>query len=135
MLPAPQPLPRTVDLFFPGFRWDSVLVKLSLTELLAFLVERLLSGGDPTLCTLLSMGASSGAAKGELWRLSAPIFLHGNLGHLITNLLFQLRLGFKVENLLGPKRFLALYLLSGTFGPLSLAFLSSEKHLKPFKTC
>eukprot|EP00438_Fugacium_kawagutii_P002443 Skav204524 [mRNA] locus=scaffold4461:71755:85651:- [translate_table: standard] len=56
-----------------------------------------------------------------------PIFLHGNFGHVLTNVIFQMRLGFKVEQSLGRWRFLSLYLLSGTFGNLVSVALQPGK--------
>jgi membrane associated rhomboid family serine protease len=40
-------------------------------------------------------------------------FLHGGWGHLIGNMIFLALLGFIVEEVLGPVRYLAFYLISG----------------------
>lgn len=51
----------------------------------------------------------------DAWRMIAATFLHGDLGHLIGNMLFLVLLGLLVEGALGPWRFLLLY-LAGGFG-------------------
>lgn len=121
--------PEGLQLFFPGFKWETALVKLSCAELAVYCFEHLLSAGTPTVCTLVQLGASWAPAicSGHVWRLVVPIFLHGNLGHVLTNVLFQMRLGFKVEESLGRWSFVSLYLLSGTFGNLVSAALQPAK--------
>lgn len=50
--------------------------------------------------------------------LITSAFLHGSATHLIGNMIFLCLFGFTVEQTLGAKRFLALYLLSGACGDL-----------------
>lgn len=61
------------------------------------------------------------------WRMIASTFLHGDIGHLIGNMLFLVLLGLLVEGALGPWRFLLLY-LAGGFGAslVSLAWRWGE---------
>eukprot|EP00913_Durusdinium_trenchii_P022492 g21129.t1 len=75
----------------------------------------------------LGAGWAPLVVRGDWWRLTMPIFLHGNFGHVLTNVIFQLRFGFKIEQLLGQSRFLFLYLASGTFGNLLSAALDPGK--------
>jgi len=74
----------------------------------------------PTTCCLYALGASFGPAiaAGGLWRLVAPILLHATPAHLLTNVLFQLRLGFTVERQLGSLKMAILYFVAGIFGNL-----------------
>lgn len=129
----PEPRVRarqsSMQVFFPGFNWDTVLVKLSCAELAVYCFEHILSLGTPNSCHLVQLGASWAplVSSGQVWRLVVPIFLHGNFGHVLTNVLFQMRLGFKIEEMLGKWRFLSLYLLSGTFGNLTSAVLQPAK--------
>jgi len=55
-------------------------------------------------------------ARGELWRLVTPIFLHFGLLHLIFNCLWLLQLGPLVEEAYGRSRFLVIYLVTGVAG-------------------
>ncbi|GAB2283621.1 hypothetical protein Dimus_018126 [Dionaea muscipula] len=50
--------------------------------------------------------------RGELWRLLTSSFLHANIGHLMVNCYSLNSVGPTVENLSGPKRFLAVYFIS-----------------------
>lgn len=49
----------------------------------------------------------------EFWRFLTAIFLHGSLTHLLFNLFALLFFGITLENLIGSKKFLATFLVSG----------------------
>lgn len=53
---------------------------------------------------------------GELHRLFIPTFLHGDLMHIASNLYALYIFGPVTEGVLGTKRFVALYLISGAVG-------------------
>ena len=74
-----------------------------------------------------AMGANSGIAvkEGEIWRLFASVFLHGDIIHLIVNMLALWSFGILLESLLGPRRYLLLFGLSALGGSLASAFLGS----------
>lgn len=65
----------------------------------------------------------------ELYRLITPVFLHGGLVHLFTNLYSLNNVGPDVEKLFGPGRFLATYLVSGITGNLFSALQSPNPSL------
>ncbi|XP_057990056.1 RHOMBOID-like protein 10, chloroplastic [Hevea brasiliensis] len=50
--------------------------------------------------------------KGQLWRLATSSLLHANIGHLMINSYSLNSIGPTVENLSGPRRFLAIYFTS-----------------------
>jgi membrane associated rhomboid family serine protease len=56
--------------------------------------------------------------QGQVWRLLTYAFLHdtGDILHLVFNMLFLWWFGSDVEDLYGPKEFLAFYLLSAFLG-------------------
>lgn len=54
----------------------------------------------------------------EWWRLVSAMFLHGNFGHLIGNLLMLFVLGMACEHAFGRPQFLALYVGAGVIGSL-----------------
>jgi membrane associated rhomboid family serine protease len=64
--------------------------------------------------------------QGEVWRLLSYAFLHdtNDVLHIIFNMLFLWWLGSDVEDLYGPKEFLAFYLVSAFLG--GLAFQASS---------
>ncbi|MCZ4242963.1 rhomboid family intramembrane serine protease [Pedobacter punctiformis] len=61
--------------------------------------------------------------EGQFWRLFTYQFIHGSLWHLFFNMYALIYLGLMIENKLGWKKFLFIYLLSGACGGLlSLSF-------------
>lgn len=82
------------------------------------------------LDVLLSFGAKDPVllAQGEYWRLITPMFIHGGLLHFAFNNWALYVLGYQLEHLLKPSRYLLLYLLSGIGGTMasSLASLSTS---------
>jgi membrane associated rhomboid family serine protease len=56
--------------------------------------------------------------QGQVWRLLTYAFLHDTIGvmHIIFNMLFLWWFGSDVEDLYGPKEFLAFYLVSAFLG-------------------
>lgn len=65
----------------------------------------------------------------ELYRLISPVFLHGSIYHLFTNMYSLQRLGKMAEQMFGPGRFLAGYLAAGAAGNLLSAMNSPNPAL------
>jgi membrane associated rhomboid family serine protease len=55
-------------------------------------------------------------ANGDWWRLITAAFLHANILHIAFNMLALWWLGSPIETVLGPWRFLLLYVVSGLAG-------------------
>ncbi|MBB64112.1 MAG: hypothetical protein CMO81_03525 [Waddliaceae bacterium] len=53
-------------------------------------------------------------SEGQIWRLFTPIFLHGNLLHLLFNMLWLLVLAGQIEERLGKNRYLLFIFLTAT---------------------
>jgi len=51
--------------------------------------------------------------KFKVWQLISHLFMHGNIGHLFSNMFALWIFGATVENFLGSKKFLQYYLLTG----------------------
>jgi membrane associated rhomboid family serine protease len=73
-------------------------------------------------------GALRGVAEGEYYRLITAMFLHYGLLHLAMNMWVLWVLGRPLETMLGPLRFLALYLLAGLGGDVS-SYLFSKPNV------
>jgi len=54
----------------------------------------------------------------EIWRFVTSIFLHGSITHLLYNLVALLFFGIVLEKLIGSKKFLFIFLLSGIIANL-----------------
>lgn len=64
---------------------------------------------------------------GEWWRLFTPCFLHSGVGHLVANLVVQVRLGVSLELKWGRWRWLKIYVYSGIYSSLcSCIFLPAS---------
>ncbi len=64
---------------------------------------------------------------GEFWRLLTAMFLHGGFIHLGFNMLSLFNIGALVEMMLGHRRFLTVYFLSGLGGSLMSVMLSEYR--------
>lgn len=76
---------------------------------------------------LFSDWALSGEAlrEGRWWTLVTHLFVHGNLLHLVVNVVALWFIGPEVERMLGRVRFLVLYFVSGVAGGLLQTAFSS----------
>ncbi|GJD05556.1 RHOMBOID-like protein 10, chloroplastic [Galdieria sulphuraria] len=92
-------------------RWSWTKILL-VTNIVVFLLQM------ATANQLLLMGAKVNEliSSGQLYRLLTPIFLHGNIAHLMVNCYSLYSLGPVVERCFGSHRFIGLYLFSGFFG-------------------
>jgi membrane associated rhomboid family serine protease len=66
-----------------------------------------------TMASLFAARFAMPSDPPSTWQALTSSFLHGDVGHLLGNLLFLLALGLLVERALGPRLYLGLYLLSG----------------------
>jgi len=49
----------------------------------------------------------------KIWQIITHMFMHADLGHIFFNMFFLVIFGPMIEQVLGPKRFLNFYLISG----------------------
>ncbi len=75
----------------------------------------------------LGLKDNLGIARGELWRLITPMFLHASVLHIGFNMYALYIFGPTLERYFGRPRFLALYVISGFAGNVgSLMFSASD---------
>lgn len=104
------------------YSWTTYIV---VTTILSFLGQTI----KPSL-TASGMKISYKIRTGqELYRLITPILLHGNIFHLMTNMVSLQRVGHDVERIFGPARYLYTYLLSGIMGNIVSAYQSPNPSL------
>src|SRR5262249_30736511 len=97
--------------------WVLVAVNVALFAAMALAHGRLFHFSQDTLLTW-GGGLAPRVFDHQWWRAGSHMFLHDNLAHLASNLLFLLLIAPLVERLLGSTRFALVYLLAGLGGGL-----------------
>ena len=98
----------------------SVIISISVFILLAF---------NESLIDWFALRPLSIMQGKYLWTLLLHIFVHGNFGHLFINLFVLFSLGMLCERIIGRKRFLWFYLLSGMFAGILSVLRSEERRV------
>ena len=112
--------------FFPVMTVTLILVNCT-----AFLTEfRFLFAGYPFWDFLMLYGLTptvllSAQGGGALSNVTA-MFLHGGLGHLLSNMLALWVFGRRVEDACGPWRYLAYYLFAGTLAHVMYVIVQND---------
>ncbi|MFR9778827.1 rhomboid family intramembrane serine protease [Micromonospora sp. MS34] len=83
-------------------------------------------GGVLAYASYVPFGPLHGIAAGEWYRLITAMFLHYGLVHLLLNMWALWVLGRTLEAVLGPLRFLALYLIAGLGGNVAAYLFSPQ---------
>jgi membrane associated rhomboid family serine protease len=82
------------------------------------------------LCGRIPDGSwSPGVADGAYWQLLTSAFTHVEIWHIAVNMLSLWILGPQLETILGRTRFVALYLVSGLAGSVTVYWLSDHTTL------
>src|SRR5262245_40704038 len=97
-------------------RFPVVTAAIIVVNGLMFLVELL--GGDEFVTRWSVIPADIVAGHGWLTILTA-MFMHGSWSHIIGNMVFLWAFGPEVEDLMGPRRYLAFYLRGGLAATLA----------------
>ncbi len=98
---------------------------IALTVFIHFILLLLPSG---LYFRYLGIGLNSGIEAGEYWRLVTPIFLHGDLFHLIFNMGALLIFAPALEGMLGRFKFALIYLIPGILANVA-TFFSGRFHI------
>ena len=82
---------------------------------LGFFILEIIKGGSKNINTLYLLGAlvPQQVLAGEWWRLLTANFLHFGWLHLLSNMLGLYFLGKFVEAIIGIRKYLSIYFLSG----------------------
>jgi rhomboid protease GluP len=109
----------------PGYapRAYATLLVLFVNIVIYIIME---SQGGPTYENLVRFGAKENGliALGEWYRLFTPMFLHAGLMHLGFNMYALYQVGRVLEYLIGPRNFLAIYVVGGLTATLCSFALS-----------
>ncbi|WP_297465803.1 rhomboid family intramembrane serine protease [Thermococcus sp.] len=109
-------------------RYGKATFSLFLINIAVYIVEVILSGNPVSISSdvLLLLGQWNHAVLhyGWWWQPFTAMFVHVGLLHLIFNMYFLLIMGSQLEAILGPRRLVMIYIVSGLAGNLlTLLFL------------
>lgn len=138
-----SPLPTIGSMMCPSFKLSlfSFIFTISVVQIAVFIATLIVAsekfegafvkGNDmigPGPDVFLFMGGkyTPYIKDGAIWRLLVPIFLHGGIVHILFNLFFQCNMGFRIEEIWGVKRLVAIYFLSGIGGNLLSAVCNTN---------
>jgi rhomboid protease GluP len=107
--------------------WILVAVNVALFAAMALVQQRVFDFSPHCLLTW-GGGLAPRVFGAEWWRAASHMFVHGDLPHLASNMLFLLLVGPFVERLLGSTRFALVYLFAGLGGGL-LGMGSAPQHI------
>ncbi|MBM4765390.1 rhomboid family intramembrane serine protease [Bacillus sp. B15-48] len=93
-------------------RFYPVVSLILFIHLLVFLATTLPILPSKEIFALLA-GVNLYIVEGEIWRLFTPIFTHSGFTHLLFNSFSLVLFAPALERMLGPGKFIAIYLLTG----------------------
>ncbi len=76
------------------------------------------------VCRYVALQPSSVLQGNNIWTLLTSIFVHANFTHILFNMISLFFVGTLLERILGRRRFLAFYLLSGLFASIVFTLLA-----------
>lgn len=113
---------------FVSFLFATWTGRILLINAIVFLIMSIESGSIfyPGNDSILIWGAKEPVAivNGQYWRFVTPLFIHIGIIHFLFNSYILYIVGNQLETILGPKRFLLIFMASGILGNVASAVLS-----------
>lgn len=109
-----------------GISRFSIVILLILINVILFFATFILMAifGDSFIFDLFALKPSYFIVGKNLWSLLTSMFMHLNFAHLFFNMISLFFVGTLLERIVGKKRFLLFYIISGLFAGLFFATLS-----------
>ncbi|MDX1993904.1 MAG: rhomboid family intramembrane serine protease [bacterium] len=121
-----QPPRQRIQLHIPVVRPLLTYSLIALNLAIFFVAFFILNVNDRDL--LYDWGANNGRFVlhfGEFYRLTTSMFLHGNIAHVVFNMLSLYYIGSAIERFFGHFRFGLIYFFGGLAGSISSAILNN----------
>lgn len=103
--------------------YNITLILLAL-NVVFFIVMLILQYNNPSALEEVAIQPSYILQGQKLWTIVTSMFMHGSLAHLFVNMISLLFIGSFLERLIGSKRFIFIYILSGIIASLAFVFLA-----------
>ncbi|NJE04877.1 rhomboid family intramembrane serine protease [Thermococcus sp. M36] len=104
------------------YRYGKATFSLFLVNVAVYVTESILSGNPVNISieVLARLGQWNYAVTnyGWWWQLFTAMFVHVGILHIVFNMYFLLMMGSQLEHVLGPKRTVVVYIVSGLVGNL-----------------
>ena len=97
------------------YTYKNATLVLILINTVVYLLEKMV----PSLMTYLPLNVYNCLAHGMYWQPFTYMFVHGNVTHILFNMLALFFFGTSVEKAVGTKEYLLLYFLTGTLCGIS----------------
>lgn len=104
---------------------------LLISNVVIFVIGRLFDPSDRFLSPFFAVSTVTLGQSLQLWRIIGYQFLHANIGHIFSNMLFLYFFGPMLEQHWGSKRFLRFYLICGAMGGILYPILVFSNVLPP----
>ena len=106
------------------FRSLSVNTTLIITNIILFFLFLILISTELLSIDFIALNPANIFAGQYVWTFLTSMFMHGSFFHLFVNMLSLFFIGSLVEKILGQKRYLLFYLVSGLIAGLAFVLLS-----------
>jgi membrane associated rhomboid family serine protease len=103
--------------------YTSWIIIINIIAFLGFLGLGAVIGQDKAVALVALQPAAILAGK-NIWTLLTSMFMHANFTHLFVNMFSLFFIGSFVEKLIGKKRYLTFYILSGIFAGIFFVLLA-----------
>ena len=128
---AQQASPKWYEWLFPRFNCKSFNFFIAMVDIILFIITLIYQGATKKdfTCVLYIFGAKFTPAitvYHQWHRVIVPMFLHGGWAHIFFNMLTQFMFGFVLEDFVGIKKYILLYILSGISGNLLSGVMYTE---------
>lgn len=102
--------------------WSLASVWLILINIIVFVILRYFGGDYDALCDRFGCGSLQAILDShEYYRVFTAIFLHGDWDHLLSNMFMLWAIGKNLEEAVGKRWFLILYVFTGIIASISSA--------------
>jgi len=102
----------------------SVNTTLIFTNIVLFILFLILISTELLSIDFIALQPANIFAGQYVWTFLTSMFMHGSFFHLLVNMLSLFFIGSLVEKILGQKRYILFYLISGLIAGLSFVLLS-----------
>jgi len=102
----------------------NVNLLLIIANVVCFILFSIIISVNANFLDYIALKPSNITTNFYFWTFLTSMFMHGGFFHLFVNMISMLFLGNLVERIIGKKRFISLYLLSGLFAGILFVLVS-----------